>query len=84
MLICGREETLLGFFRFRFLHRRTSAASYLSPSVSLNVAFEDLFGPGGQPEGRLDLLIVLAHQPKLNVLVAELGLQEGLEDLYPV
>lgn len=68
----------------RFLHGSTSAASYLSRGLSLDVAFEDLFGPGGHPERRPDLLVILAHHPKLNVLIAELGLQEGLEDLYPV
>lgn len=47
---------------------------YLSGSLSLNVAFEDLFGPGGHPEGRPDLLIVLAHLPKLKVFITELGL----------
>lgn len=46
--------------------------AYLSCSLSLNVAFEYFFGFGGHPEGRLDLLVVLAHQPKLNVLVTEL------------
>lgn len=68
----------------RFLHRGTSAAFYLSRGLSLDVAFEDLFGPGGHPERRPDLLVILTHHPKLNVLIAELGLQEGLEDLYPV
>lgn len=57
---------------------------YLSGSVSLDVAFEDLSGPGGHPEGRPDLLIILTHQPKLNVLIAELRLEEGLEYLYPI
>lgn len=46
--------------------------TYLSGSLSLDVAFEDLFGPGGHPEGRLDLLIVFTHQPKLNVFITKL------------
>ncbi len=46
--------------------------TYLSDSLSLNVAFEDLLGPGGHPEGGLDLLIILTHQPKLNVFITEL------------
>lgn len=58
--------------------------AYLSHGLSLNVPFEDLFGPGGHSEGRLDLLIVLTHEPKLNVFVAELGLQEGLKYLHTV
>lgn len=58
-------------------------AFYLSGSVRLDVAFEDLSSPGGRPEGRPDLLIILTHQPKLQVLVAELGREEGLEHLGP-
>lgn len=68
-------------------HGRTwsgAAASHLSGSVSLDVAFEDFSGPGGHPEGRPDLLVILTHQPKLDVLIAELGLEEGLEYLDPV
>lgn len=61
-----------------------SLPPYLSGSVSLDVAFEDLPGPGRHPEGRPDLLVILTHQPKLNVLVAELRLEEGLEHLYPI
>ena len=55
--------------------------TYLSGSLSLNVAFEDLFGPGGHPEGRLDLLIILTHNPKLQVFITELWLQESLKYL---
>lgn len=53
--------------------------TYLSRCFSLNVAFEDLFGPGGHLEGGLNLFVVLTHQPELNVLIAELRLQKGLK-----
>lgn len=75
-----REESLLGTTDSYIAGRQF----YLSRGLSLDVAFEDLFGPGGHPERRPDLLVILTHHPELNVLIAELGLQEGLEDLYPV
>lgn len=56
-------------------------SAHLSHSLSLNVAFEDHLGPAGHPEGGLDLLVVLAHLPEFDVLVAVLWLEEGLEDL---
>lgn len=69
----------------RFVERISlHPCTYLPHCLSLYVPFEDLFGPGGHSEGRLDLLIVLTHEPKLNVFIAELGLQEGLEYLHTV
>lgn len=59
-------------------------SAYLSHSLGLNVTFEDHLGPVGHPKGGLDLLVVLAHSPEFNVLVAELWLEEGLEDLCTV
>lgn len=46
--------------------------TYFSGSLGLNVGFEDLLGPGGQPEGMFDLLKLLTDQPKLQVFIAEL------------
>lgn len=54
----------------KHLHCKNVRA-HLSWSLSLNVAFVDLFGPGRHPEGGLDLLVVLTHQPKLNVFITE-------------
>lgn len=63
---------------------RTVVFAHLSNSLGLNVTLEYHLGLAGHPEGRLDLLVILAHPPEFDVLVAVLRLQEGLEDLHAV
>lgn len=57
---------------------------HLSGSLRLDEVFIDLFGFGGHLHGVLGLLEVLAGHPELNILIAELGLQEASESMETV
>lgn len=56
----------------------------LSGRLHVDELVVDLGGFGGQFGGVLDLLVILTGHPELNVLVAELGLQEGPEHHQPI
>lgn len=45
---------------------------------------KDPVSPGGQLGGRADLLELLAGQPELQVLLAELCLQEGVKGSHSI
>lgn len=57
---------------------------YLFGRFSFDELLVNLLGSGGHSERRLDLLVILAGEPELNVLIAVLGLEEGAKSCQSV
>ena len=73
-----------GYDRFTSTGGIEVLCSDLSRTLGLDEVLVDLLRLGGHLDGVLGLLEVLTGHPELNVLLTELGLQEGTESVHTI